>query len=122
MATTNLPSITKEDSGAATKLFFDSYGQQPLEFPATDVDSTIAFFTSKGFDTDAALVVSTVILKQAKIDSTPVYKLLDTLSTFGNLELSQLVGEVLNNNRTPISTLGFRTTNVIPVQSRNIAP
>lgn len=122
MATTNLPPSIKEDSGGATKLFFDNYGQQPLEFLATDVDSTIAFFTSRGFDDDAALVVSTVILKQAKIDDMPVYKLLDTLAKFENLQLSQLVGEVLNNNRTPISTLGFRTTNVIPVQSRNIAP
>ena len=37
MATTNLPPSVKEDSAAATKLFFDTYGQEPLEFAANDV-------------------------------------------------------------------------------------
>ena len=105
----------------ALNYFFDSYGQQPLEFSSAEVDVTVAFFTSRGFDTDAALVTSTVLLKQAKIDQTPITSLLDTLSGFTDLELSQLVGEVLNNNRTPTSTLGFKVSNVKPNQLRNIA-
>lgn len=121
MATTNLPAVPKEDSAAGTKLFFDSYGQQPLEFNATDVNASLAFFESKGFDKDAALVVSTVLLRQAKIDGTPIFKILDTLEGFNSLQLSQLVGEILNNNRLPISTLGFRLTTKSPNQSRNIA-
>ena len=61
------------------------------------------------------------LLKQAKLDSIPIYQILDTIKGFNELEISQLVGEILNNNRVPTSTLGFRTTNVIPNQSRNIA-
>ena len=121
MATTNLPNRILEDSAAGTKLFFDSYGKQPLEFNSSEVDVTVAFFTARGFDNDAALVTSTVLLKQAKIDQTPVTSLLDTLTGFTDLELSQLVGEVLNNNRTPTSTLGFKVSQVRPTLTRNIA-
>lgn len=121
MATTNLPQNIREDGAAGTKLFFDSYGQDPLEFNANDVNATIGFFESKGFDNDAALVVSTVLLKQAKIDGTPIFKIIDTLKDFNGLQLSQLVGEILNNNRNPTSTLGFRTTGVNQNQTRNIS-
>jgi hypothetical protein len=121
MTTTNLPARSIEDSAAGTRLFFDSYGQDPLEFNANDVSATIGFFESKGFDNDAALVVSTVLLKQAKIDDAPIFQLLDTLKGFTSLQLSQLVGEVLNNNRTSTSTLGFRTENVSATQTRNIS-
>jgi GH35 family endo-1,4-beta-xylanase len=121
MATTNLPSQIVEDSGAGTKLFFNNYGEETLEFNANDVNSTVSFFESKGFEKDAALVVSTVLLKQAKLDGTPIYQILQGLSQFDGLGLSQVVGEILNNNRTPTSTLGFRTPNVKVTQSRNIA-
>jgi len=121
MATTNLPSQQVEDSAAGTKLFFNNYGQETLEFNANDVNSTVSFFEKNGFEKDAALVVSTVLLKQAKIDGTPIYKILQSLEQFDGLGLSQVVGEILNNNRTPTSTLGFRTPNVKVTQSRNIA-
>jgi hypothetical protein len=121
MATTNLPSQPVEDSGAGTKLFFNNYGQETLEFNANDVNSTVSFFESKGFEKDAALVVSTVLLKQAKLDGTPIYQILQGLLQFDGLSLSQVVGEILNNNRTPTSTLGFRTPDVKVTQSRNIA-
>lgn len=121
MTTTNLPPRFIEDSAAGTRLFFDTYGQVPLEFPAADVDATISFFRKNGFDEDAALVVSTVILKQAKLDNIPVFKLLDGLNKLDGLQISIVVGEILNNNRTPTSTLGFRTTDVRPNQTRNIS-
>lgn len=118
---TNLPIQQLEDSAAGTRLYFDRYGEQPLEFPANDVAATVAFFESSGFDKDAALVTAMTILRQAKLDQTPVYQLLDTLKRFEALELSQIVGEILNNNRVPTSSLGFRVADVIPNQSRNIA-
>jgi hypothetical protein len=121
MATTNLPPNLREDSAAGTRLFFDSYGQDPLEFNANDVSATIGFFESKGFESDAALVVSTVLLKQAKIDNTPIFQILETLTGFTSLQLSQLVGEILNNNRTATSILGFRTSEVSSNQTRNIS-
>lgn len=118
---TNLPNKTVEDSAAGTKLFFDTYGQQPLEFNTNDINTAVAFFTSKGFDSDAALSVAVVLLKQAKLDNIPIYEILETLKGFDSLQVSSLVGEILNNNRNNISTLGFRTTPVVPNQARNIA-
>lgn len=117
---TNLPARNINDSAAGTKLYFDSYGQEPLEFAANDVTLTVSFFKRAGFDDDAAQVTSMVLLKQAKLDGTPVYDILDTLKGFNQLQLSQLVGEILNNNRVPTSTLGFRVSNVSVNQSRNI--
>jgi hypothetical protein len=118
---TNLPIQQLEDSAAGTKLYFDTYGEQPLEFPANDVAVTIAFFKSAGFAEDAALVTAMTVLRQAKLDEIPVYQILDTLKKFESIELGQLVGEILNNNRVATSTLGFRVKDVIPNQSRNIA-
>jgi hypothetical protein len=119
---TNLPITETNDSGAATKLFFDSYGNSPLEFNANDYNFTVSFFEKKGFDKDAALVVTSTLLKQAKIDGTPIAQILDTLKDFTGMQMSQLVGEILNNNRTPTSTLGFRAKNIITNQNRHVDP
>ena len=119
---TNLPNKILQDSAAGTKLFFDSYGQSPLEFNATDVDACFAFFTSKGFSEEASLSVSSVLLKQAKLDGVPIFEFLDTISGYDTASLSRLVGEILNNNRVKTSTLGFRSNPVNPEQiARNIA-
>lgn len=118
---TNLPNRIIDDSAAGTKLYFDSYGEAAMEFSSVDVSLTHSFFEGKGFDSDAASVVSMTLLRQAKIDGTPIGQILDTLKVFSGIQLSQLVGEILNNNRVPTSILGFRTANVRPNQIRNIA-
>jgi len=119
---TNLPPPVVEDSAQETKLFFDAYGQFPLQFPASDVEAAIGFFQAKGFDRDAAEVTAMVVLKQAKIEGMPVFKLLDTLSGMEGLQLSALVGEILNNNRPSSSSLGFRVASTSKQsQIRNIA-
>jgi hypothetical protein len=118
---TNLPPQPNTDSANATKLFFDSYGQQPLEFNATDVDAAIGFFESKGFDRDAATITAVTLLKQAKIENQPVFQILDTLKGFNSLQISALVAEILNNNRPSTSTLGLRVVNANKkAQTRNI--
>ena len=119
---TNLPAFEIQDSASGTKLYFDTYGEAALEFPANDVTAAVSFFTAAGFDTDAATTVALTLLRQAKIVATPISQILDTLKGFPSKSLSQLVGEILNNNRVPTSLLGFRTTDTKPtVQSRNIA-
>jgi hypothetical protein len=119
---TNLPPVTKTDSAESTKLFFDSYGEAPLEFPANDVEGAVAFFVSRGFDRDAAELTAVTLLKQAKLDSVPVFKLLDTLGKLENLQISALIGEILNNNRPSTSTLGYRIApNVEDIKVRNVA-
>lgn len=118
---TNLPYTVPNDSAAGTKLYFDQYGDVPLEFPSAEVDAVIGFFKSKGFGEQAAQTTSMVLLKQAKIDNMQVFKLLDTLKNFEGLQLSTLVGEILNNNRSNSSTLGFKVVSVDKYnQTRNI--
>jgi hypothetical protein len=122
MNRTNLPIPEVTDSAESTKVFFETYGTPDLEFNAVDVDAAVNFFTSRGFENDAALITAAVILKQAKVDQMPVNELLDTLVTLEGIQLSALIAEILNNNRTPISTLGFRQQAIKPDQiSRNIA-
>lgn len=119
---TNLPEKNIPDSAASTKLFFDAYGRPSNEYAANDVSATVAFFESKGFDRDAAITVSSVILEQAKADRIPVYSILESVKGFDALELNALVTEILNNNRSRTSTLGFRAESVDKSEIiRNIA-
>lgn len=117
----SLPIPAKQDSAAGTKLFFDQYGRQPLEFSANEVTAAIGFFQSRGFDDDAAALTAQVLLKQAKVDGTPIFKILDTLKTFNGVQISAIVAEILNNNRNSTSTLGYRTDIIEKQnQTRNI--
>jgi hypothetical protein len=120
---TNLPPIESgTDSAAKTKLFFDEYGQSPLEFPANDVEAAIGFFMSNGFDRDAAEITSSVVLRQAKFENMPVFELIDQLKVMDGVKLSALVGEILNNNRPSSSALGYKAANSDDqFKTRNIA-
>lgn len=121
MSNTNLPPEQLTDSAAGTKLFFDSYGRVPFEFNATEVDATIGFFQQYGFGKDASVVSALALLKQAKLDEIPVFQILDQLKSFEQIEITALVGEILNNNRKPSSTLGYRKESVSRLdQTRNI--
>jgi hypothetical protein len=119
---TNLPATVIEDSASATKLFFDEYGQSPLEFLATDVEAAVGFFQNQGFDRDAAEITAMVVLRQAKFENMPVFKLIDQLKSLDGMKLSALVGEILNNNRPSSSALGFKMSKVDDeLKTRNIA-
>jgi hypothetical protein len=118
---TNLPAQLINDSGASTVLFFDSYGEAPLEFSSIDVDLTVGFFKSSGFDKDAAELTAMTILRQAKLEGEPVSAILDTIKGLGRNELSLLVAEILNNGRVATSFLGYRVPNVTTDQTRQIA-
>ena len=120
---TNLPPIeSSTDSAAKTKLFFDEYGQAPLEFAANDVEAAIGFFMTNGFDRDAAEITASVVLRQAKFENMPVFQLIDQLKVMGGVKLSALVGEILNNNRPSSSALGYKADNSDDqFKTRNIA-
>jgi hypothetical protein len=120
---TSLPVSSRVDSAEGTRLFFDAYGKEPLEFGATDIDATIGFFEKRGFGSSAANSVAAVVLKQAKLDNVPVFQLLDTLKEFDGVQLSALITEILNNNRSTTSTLGYKFVDVEKQnQTRNILP
>jgi len=119
----NLPPATKEDSAAKTKLFFDTYGQNPLEFSADEVNYSVGYFLSKGFAEDAAQATASVLLRQARIDGVKVFEIIDQFKELDGLQLGNVVAEILNRYRPNTSTLGFRETLVSkPNQTRNIRP
>lgn len=109
----NLPQeVQSNDSATKSLKYFNQYGEKGLEFRAEDVDATIGFLKGKGFGEQAAVVTGVILLKQAKIDNVPVYELLDSLEGLESLQLSSLVGDILNQNRYPTSLLGFRIQKV----------
>lgn len=121
MPLTNLPIKVDNDSAAGTKTFFETYGNLQLEFAANEVAAAVAFFQNRGFTDDASLVTAQVLLKQAKLDSVPVFKLIDTLKTFSGVQISAIVAEILNNNRNATSVLGYKILTVEKQnQTRNI--
>ena len=118
---TNLPAKEIQDSAARTRLYFNQYGKEPLEYNAVDYDAAIMFFLDKGFDNSAAEVVATSLLKQAKLENMPITKVLDDITGLEQLEISALVAEVLNNNRPATSTLGYRTPVEDVSKQRNVS-
>ena len=121
----NLPDSSRQtaDGDRAVRTFFDEYYQKRLEFPASEVDAILGFFSKRGFDDAAASSIASTLMRQAKFDSINMFKLLDTLKGLTDLQLSALIAQILNNNRAKSSSLGFRiesATNLL--EARNIAP
>jgi len=108
MATSNLPLEQNSDSAGAVKLFFNNYFNEAISFPAGEIDAVIGFFKKRGFDDLASNSTSIILLQQAKLDGVEIFKLLDTLKGFTEIQLSAVVAEVLNYNRQKNSTLGYR--------------
>jgi len=115
----NLPQKPQQDSAAKTKLYFDTYGKEPLSFNAADVDRTVAFFNAKGFTSPAADLSATVLLKQAKLENISISSVLDQIAAFSNAEISALVANVLNNHRPKTSVLGYKKGNLEDQKTRN---
>ena len=106
------------DSTAKSKQYFDNYQKDRISYPSNQVDAVLGFFESKGFEKQAAISVSTVLLQQAKIDNINVMTLIDDLKKFDLPKLNELIGAILNNQRDRISLLGFKDTPNVENQSR----
>lgn len=107
----NIAPTKNSDSAEPVKNFFDRYFVEPISLPAGDVDAVIGFFEKRKFDKAAAVSVATILLQQAKLDNVDVFTLLDTLKGITDVQLSNVVTEILNVNRSKISTLGFKVEN-----------
>ena len=101
--------------------FFDNYLQKPVEYAANDFDAVVGFFTKRNFDQQAAIAITQLLVSQAKFDDIPVFKLIDTLKTLPDVQLSKIVTEILNYNRDKTSRLGYTASRVQnKFESRNI--
>ena len=105
---TNLPRIDNNDSAQEVKNFLDQYFTASISFPSNQVDAVIGFFENRGFDKTSAQTIGTILMQQARLDDVNVFELLDTLKGWDALKLSAVVTEILNYNRSKISTLGYK--------------
>jgi hypothetical protein len=103
----NIPSEKQSSSADSTIKFFDDFYQVPVEINGTALTAMTGFFESKGFEKNSAESVAIIILTQAKRDNLNAFQILDTLGGLDTLELSALVGEILNYNRFKTSSLGI---------------
>ena len=97
------------DSNLDTRRTFNTFFDRKLHYNASDIDAVIGFFVKRGFEEVAAISISSAILSQAKADGIKVFELLDTLKGYDKVQLSNLVAVILNNNRSSITKLGFKS-------------
>jgi len=119
----NLPTENPSNySDKGVTSFFNNYFSKTLTFPTNQVDAVITYFEKRGFDKSASIAVGSTLLQQAKLDGVNVFKLLDTLKGLNEVQLSVVVTEILNYNRSKTSTLGFkRSASADKFEKRNIA-
>ena len=103
----NIPPAESNDSANSTLKFFDQFYQVPIELNDSSLAATRGFFESRGFAASAAETIAVVILTQSKRDKINEFTILDTLQGLNDLQLSALVGEILNYNRFKTSSLGL---------------
>ena len=116
----NLPAKAG-DSATKVKQFFNQYYTEPFEFSSNEVDATVAFFRKRGFDEVSANSVATIVMQQPKMDNVKIFELIDTLGGFDEVQLSTVITEILNYNRSKISTLGYKVDQATnKLETRNI--
>lgn len=110
----NLPNKIIDDLSLSTRVFFDTYGKKYLEFGVNESEAAIGFFLGKGFQKEAAETTALILLEQAKLEKRSIFKLLDTMNTLSDIELSSIVARILNTKRKPISQLGYKFSADVP--------
>jgi len=120
MNTSNLPQ--KSQTGmASVKTFFGANRAKTYSFTSNEIDAATGFFSKRGFDTNSANSIAIIMLSQARSENVQVFKLLDTMKTLTDIQLSQVVAQVLNSTRDSTSFLGYRTQPVSNTyEARNI--
>lgn len=103
----NIPRRTTDTPTDPTIKFFDTFYKVPVELNGTSLTAVKGFFETRGYKSEAAESVAIIILTQAKKDNINPFKIIDTLKGFDNVEISALVGEILNYNRFKTSSLGI---------------
>lgn len=116
-----MSSVENLKNKEAVKEFFDTYFDKKIEISANKVDATVGFFKKRGFEEQAAISISVIILEQSIKDNIDIFKVLDTLQTLKKFQLSSLVAKILNSNRSAISLLGIKNENTTTtIESRNV--
>lgn len=91
-----------------TTEFFNTFYDIEISYNPSEVDAVIGYFLKRGFQKTSAINTASVLLQQAKIDNLNVQVLIDTLKGVSDVQLSLIVAQILNFNRSKTSVLGFR--------------
>lgn len=108
MSTSDLNNINKAKFNRQN--LFDRRQFESVPYKTSEVDAVIGYFSKRGFDQVAAVNTALVLLRQASIDKLPAFELIDTLKGVSNIQLSNIVAQILNLNRSKTTTLGFRVS------------
>ena len=108
------------DSGEEVKEFYNKYFTEKISVSSNKIDAVVGFFEKRGFDDISAANVATVLIQQSIIDNVEIFTLLDTLKGLDDVQISGLVAEVLNYNRSKNSIIGFKVDTANRVELRNI--
>jgi hypothetical protein len=103
----NIPQNKNQSSSNSTVQYFNTFYQTPISLKDSDIAAVTGFFESAGFDKQSADSVAMIILSQAKISAINPFELLDSLRKINGIELSNIVGQILNLNRFKTSILGI---------------
>jgi hypothetical protein len=103
----NLPNLSDSDFISNSRLFNRQFGNE-INYNPNEVDAVIGYFLKRGFEETAAVNTAGVILEQAALDDIPAFQLIDTLKGLTDVQLSNVVAQILNINRSKSSKIGYR--------------
>jgi hypothetical protein len=120
VTTSSLPNEKKTDRANNTNKLLNRYYNQEIYYTPSEVDAVVGYFQKRGFDEVAAVNTAALILQQAGVDKIPAFELLDTLKGINDVQLSNVIAQILNLNRSSCSTIGYRITVPDLTEQRNI--
>lgn len=119
-ATSSIPTEKKVDKANDTGKLLNRYYNQEIYYTPAEVDAVIGYFQKRGFDQVAAVNTAAIILQQAGVDKIPAFELLDTLKGINDVQLSNVIAQILNLNRSSCSTIGYKISVPNLSEQRNI--
>lgn len=109
------------DPANDTTKYFNRFYEEDIFYKPSEVDAVIGYFLKRNFSEVSAVNTASVILQQAAKDKIPAYELIDTLKGITDVQLSNVVAQILNLDRSNCSTIGYRITPVTELfDQRNI--
>lgn len=111
---------TATDQSNNTNRLVNRYYNQEVYYTASEVNAVVGYFEKRGFDQVAAVNTAALILQAAGQERTPVFELIDTLKGIDDVQLSNVIAQILNLNRSSCSSVGYRISSNELYEQRNI--
>jgi len=108
------------NSADTTTDFFNNFNRQQINLKTSDVAAFVNILKSKGMGEETAKETTNIILTQCNIDELDPMVVYEEIRQTPNMELTDLLGEILNINRPKSSTLGTARVSVWNSAKRNI--